>query len=236
MYDATEAVVDPRSAWAQGVDARAAFVSKTYLHLFGAIAAFTAMEVVIFSSGAAEGIARGLLGLPGGWLTVLGGFLVVSWIASRAAHTVTSQVAQYAALGVYVLAEVFIFVPLLYVANRSFPGVISSAAVVTTAGFAALTGIAWFTRKDFSFLRGVLWWGGVSALLLIVAAVLFGWALGPVFSVGMVCFAGAAILYDTSNVIHHYPADRHVAAALELFASVALLFWYVIRLFMSARD
>ncbi len=50
---------------------------------------------------------------------------------------------------------------------------------------------------------------------------------------GMIAFAGAAILYDTSNVLHHYPEDRHVAAALELFASVALLFWYVLRLFMS---
>ncbi len=50
-----------------------------------------------------------------------------------------------------------------------------------------------------------------------------------------VAFAGAAILYDTSNVIHHYPSDRYVGAALQLFASVAMMFWYVLRLFMS-RD
>ena len=55
------------------------------------------------------------------------------------------------------------------------------------------------------------------------------------FSVAMVAFAGAAILYDTSNVLHHYPEDRAVGAALELFASVALLFWYILRLFMSRR-
>ena len=51
----------------------------------------------------------------------------------------------------------------------------------------------------------------------------------------MIGLAGAAILYDTSNVIHHYREDRYVAAALQLFASVALMFWYVLRLFMS-RD
>ena len=52
----------------------------------------------------------------------------------------------------------------------------------------------------------------------------------------MVGLAGAAILHDTSNVLHHFPEDRYVGAALELFASVALMFWYVLRLFMSSRD
>jgi FtsH-binding integral membrane protein len=51
----------------------------------------------------------------------------------------------------------------------------------------------------------------------------------------MVAFAGAAILYDTSNILHHYSEDRYVAAALELFASVALMLWYVVRLFMNRR-
>ncbi len=40
---------------------------------------------------------------------------------------------------------------------------------------------------------------------------------------------------DTSRIIHNFPEDRHVAAALELFASVALMFWYVIQIFLS-RD
>jgi FtsH-binding integral membrane protein len=114
--------------------------------------------------------------------------------------------------------------------------VISSAALVTFAGFAGLTGIAFMTRKDFSFLRGLLLWGGVGAIVLIIAGAIFGFELGVFFSVAMVVFAGAAILYDTSNVIHHFPQDRYVGAALELFASVALLFWYVLRLFLASRD
>jgi FtsH-binding integral membrane protein len=51
----------------------------------------------------------------------------------------------------------------------------------------------------------------------------------------MVALAGASILYDTSNTLHHYEEDRYVAAALELFASVALMLWYVLRLFLSRR-
>ena len=73
-------------------------------------------------------------------------------------------------------------------------------------------------------------WGGIIALVTIVGGVLFGFQLGTFFSVAMVGLAGAAILYDTSNVLHHYPEDRYVAASLELFASVALMLWYVLRL------
>jgi len=37
-------------------------------------------------------------------------------------------------------------------------------------------------------------------------------------------------------VLHHYPEDRYVAAALELFSSVALFFWYILSFFISSRD
>jgi FtsH-binding integral membrane protein len=215
------------------VERRAQFISRTYNHLFGAIVAFALIEVALFQLGLAGPIARAMLG--GSWLLVLGAFMVVSWIATHVAHSSASRPAQYAALAGYVLAQAIIFVPLLFVANHMAPGVISSAALVTFTGFAGLTGVAFYTRKDFSFLRGILLWGGVSALVLIVAGALFGFQLGTFFSVAMVAFAGAAILYDTSNVLHHFPEDRYVGAALQLFASVALLFWYVLRLFMSAR-
>ncbi|MFQ5628890.1 MAG: Bax inhibitor-1 family protein [bacterium] len=222
----------PVSARAQEI--RAAFITRTYMHVFGAILGFTAIEIFLFTNGLAEPIARTLLG--GSWLIVLGAFMIVGWLASRVAHNASSQGAQYAALAGFVLAEAIIFVPLLYIAQLYAPGVIQSAAFVTLLGFTGLTAIAYYTRKDFSFLGGVLRWAGIGALLLIVAGVIFGFELGTFFSVGMIVFAGAAILYDTSNVLHHYPEDRHVGAALELFASVALMFWYVLRLFMFSRD
>jgi FtsH-binding integral membrane protein len=77
----------------------------------------------------------------------------------------------------------------------------------------------------------------VVALLLIVTGVAFGFDLGALFSVGMVGFAGAAILYDTSNILRYFPADRYVSASLQLFTSVMLLFWYVLSLFLRfGRD
>ena len=89
--------------------------------------------------------------------------------------------------------------------------------------------------KDFSFLGTILKWAGLVAIVLIICSAIFGFTLGIIFSVAMVGFAGAAILYDASEVIHHYPEDRYVGAALQLFASVALMFWYVLRIFIS-RD
>ncbi len=215
------------------VDARAAFITRTYLHVFGAIVGFTAIEIVLFKTGIAAVIAAALLNVS--WLFVLGGFIVVGWLASRTAHRTESMGAQYAALIAFVAAEAIIFVPLLFVAHFYAPGVIQSAAIVTLLGVTGLTAIAFHTRKDFSFLGGMLRWGMIVALVLIVAGVAFGFELGTFFSVAMIALAGAAILYDTSNILHHYPEDRYVGAALELFASMALMFWYVISLFLS-RD
>jgi FtsH-binding integral membrane protein len=212
---------------------RGKFISRTYNHLFVAICAFTLIEIGLFKSGLAEPMARAMLGTS--WLLVLGGFMVVSWLARGAAHRAASQAAQYAALAGYVLAQAIIFVPLLWLANAYAPGTISSAALITLVAFTALTLVVFYTRKDFSFLRGILMWGGIIALMLIVGGVIFGFQLGTFFSLGMVALAGAAILYDTSNVLHHYPEDRYVAASLELFASVALMLWYVLRLLMSRR-
>ena len=212
---------------------REKFIVRTYNHLFGSILAFTGLEILFFKTGLAQYIASALLSVN--WFIVLGGFVVTSWIASRAAHTSKKLSSQYLALGFYVLVESIIFVPLLYIANHYAPGIISSAALVTLLGFGGLTFIALWTRKDFSFLGGLLKWGGIVALLFIGGSLLFGFNLGTYFSVGMVGLAGAAILYDTSKILHHFPEDRYVAAALELFASVALMFWYVLRLFLGSR-
>jgi len=212
---------------------RAQFISRTYGHLTGAVFAFTLIEVFLFKTGAAESIMRFVAHVP--WLLVLGAFVLVSWLATRTAHSSSSIGAQYAALAAYVVAQAIIFVPLLYLAEYRAEGVIGSAAVVTILGFSALTAVVFMTRQDFSFLRGILWWGGILALGAIVGAVIFHFNLGTWFSVAMIAVAGAAVLYDTSNVLLHYPEDRHVAAALQLFASVALMFWYVLRLFLGSR-
>lgn len=214
-------------------DSRSTFIWRTYGHVAAAILLFAAIESYLFSSGLAEPLAQSLLGFS--WLLILGAFMIVGWLATHVAHTVQSKPLQYVALVGFVVAEAIIFLPLLAIAIRLQPGIVESAVGVTLLGTAGLTAVAFITRKDFSFLRGLLVWGGILALIGIVASVLFGFALGTWFSVAMIGFAGAAVLFDTSNILHHYPEDRYVGAALALFASIALMFWYVLRLFMS-RD
>lgn len=228
-YDGPIAIEGPSAA------SRARFVMRTYGHLLGAIFAFVGIEIFLFQSGMALPILDKLLSVP--WLVVLGAFLIVGWLASRVAHTVESLPLQYAALGGYVVAESIIFVPLIaYAHYYAKGGVLESAALVTALGFTGLSGVVYMTRKDFTFLGGLVRWGMVIGLLTIVAGALFGFDLGTFFSVAMVALAGGAVLYDTSNILHHYPEDRYVGAALELFASIALMFWYVLRLFMSSRN
>ena len=214
------------------VDARANFIWKCYAHVVGAILAFAAVEVYLFQSGVAARITAPMVN---NWWMVLGAFILGGWGASHVAHRIQSTAAQYAALAFFVVLEALIFLPMLYIAAMTQPGVIDSAAGVTLLGSAALIATAMITRKDFSFLRGLLVWGGLLAMVGIIASLIFGFELGTWFSVAMIGFAGAAVLYDTSNIMHHYPEDKYVAASLALFASIALMFWYILRLFMS-RD
>jgi len=172
-----------------------------------------------------------------GWLAVLGLFMAVGWVADYWARNARSTGMQYVGLILYVIAEAIIFLPLLFVAAflTKSPHVISSAALLTGTLFAGLTGTAFITRKDFSYLRGILMVGGCVALGLIITSILFGFTLGTLFSVAMVVLAGGYILYYTSQVMRHYRTDQHVAASLALFAAVALMFWYILRIFIN-RD
>ena len=226
-----QAVATHRPVAALNTDSRARFISRTYAHVAMAILGFTVLESYLFSSGIAETIVVRVLSVN--WLLILGAFMLVSWLATHVALNVESKPLQYAALAGFVVAEAIIFLPMLYIAVITEPAVIESAAAVTLLGAGGLTAVAFVTKRDFSFLRGMLVWGGILALVAIAAAVLFGFEMGTWFSVAMIGFAGAAVLYDTSNILHHYPEDRYVAAALALFASIALMFWYILRLFMS---
>jgi FtsH-binding integral membrane protein len=137
------------------------------------------------------------------------------------------------------VAESLLFLPLIAMAwvvgAQGEEGLLGKAVMITAALFVALTVIVFVTRKDFSFMRGVLMLAGFAAMGLIVASIVFGFTLGMAFSYAMIAFCCGYILYDTSNVMLHYRTSQHVAAALALFASVMLLFWYVLRILIDRR-
>ncbi len=215
-------------------DARAAFIRRTYGHLAGAVLAFVLLEFALFQTAIPQ-LMMGLLGTSRySWMIVLGAFMGISWLAEKWARSDASIGMQYAGLGLYVVGEAVIFLPLLYVASSIAGGdVIQSAAVITLLLFTGLTFTVFITRKDFSMLGTFLSVSCFVALGIIVASILFGFSLGLLFAAFMVIVAGASILYNTSNVLLRYNTSQHVAAALSLFASVALLFWYILRILMG---
>jgi FtsH-binding integral membrane protein len=218
---------------------RAAFIRRTYGHLAGAVLAFAALEAFLFNF-AYDFVQQAVQLMSGtriSWLLVLGGFMLVSWVATRWAQAGSSPAVQYLGLGLYVVAQAVLFLPILYVARVLYPDqhLIEQAGILTLAVFGGLTLAVFVTGKDFSGLRTALVVGGWLAMGLIVASLLFNFNLGLLFCFAMVALACGYVIYQTSNIIHQYRTDQHVAAALALFATVTLLFWYILRILLLSQ-
>lgn len=215
---------------------RAVFYKKTYLHVAIAILSFMVVEGFLLRTVPQELILQMISGKYI-WLFIIGMFWLASMLADRLAFSASKNM-QYAGLGLYVLIEAIIFLPILYIALVMSNGaaVVQQAAVITLFMFGGLTAIVFMTNKDFSFLRSAIVIGGFVALGLIVAGAIFGFNLGLWFSVAMVALAAGSILYQTSQIKYKYATGQYVGAALQLFASVMLLFWYILRILMSRRS
>ena len=213
---------------------RAAFIRNTYLHLAMAVMALIAVEAVLLQIPAMRTLAMNMIG-GYMWLVVIGLFMFVSHFATKWAHSGSSRGTQYAGLGLYILAQAVIFMPLLMIASMKAGDnrLIVKAGMITGGLFLGLTAVTFITKKDFSFLGSIISVGAFIALGFILAGVIFGFSLGLFFSGAMVLLMAGSILYQTSNIMHHYSTTQHVAASLALFASVATLFWYVLQFLMS---
>lgn len=230
---------NPRVLVAHSTEAeRVAFYKKTYAHVAGGVLLFILFEFVLLQSSAVVNFA---LSMTQGfkWLLLLGGFMLITNYAESTALRTTDKNLQYMAYAGYIFAEAFIFIPLIHIAIQYTNGqgfaIMQQAAIVTLTLFAGLSAVVILTKKDFSFLRSAITIGFFIAIGLVIAGTLFGFNLGLWFSVGMCALAGGSILYQTSNLVHRFTTEDYIPAAIGLFASLMLLFWYVLRIFMS-RD
>lgn len=215
---------------------RGDFYRKTYIHVGLAILAFIGVETVLLKTIPTEVIFL-MIGQKYSWLLILGVFWLASFLATKWTLS-QSKAVQYMGLGVYVFLEAIIFLPLIYIAllQEGAGNVIFQAATLTIAMFAGISAVAFTSKKDFSFLRNIITIGGFIAIGLIVGGMIFGFNLGLWFSVGMVILASATILYQTSKLKDVYTTDQYVGASLQLFSSIMLLFWYILRILMSRRS
>lgn len=216
---------------------RKAFIQKTYLHVGGALAAFGVLLALAVSMIPPKQVFTVLSSIPLGWLGVMLLFIGGTWIGARLAQPQMSVGVQYLGLALFVVLEVLIFLPLLSlvaVKTGSFELVIQ-AAILTLAVAGGLIAAALTTGKDFSFLGPIVWIGSLVALGVIAVAVIFGFTLGTFFAIACIALMCASILYQTSQVMYHYPTNAYVAAALSIFSAIVTMFYYIIILFLDRR-
>ncbi len=216
----------------RGASAQDGFLNKVYLNLFGSVVALILVEYALFASGVVLPVAAIL---TKSWLLTLGAFMIIGTLASQMAYRIESVAGQYAALGLYIIANALILSPLLITVAFRDPSVMVTAAVYTLLAFGALTAVVFVSKKDFSFLRMITTFGFILAMILIAVSLIFGLNLGVWFSFAMVGLTGASILHETSNLVKRGDYNRPVAATLSLFASLTTMFWYVLQIF-GGRD
>lgn len=239
MSYSSEEAYDPYSASMAhfAVDAhlqeRLAFLRRVYIHVFGAILLLVGLEFLYFSTPLAGSI---MMMFGSMWWLGLIGVLAACWFAQKLAYSGASAAAQYSGLGIYVLAESIFLVPALAFAMFRDPNILGKAAFMTFAITGALTLVVVLSRKDFSFLRNVLWVAGISLFAIGIASMFMGFSLGLVFSGAVVALMCGYILYETSLIMNHLPTTAHVAGALMIFGSMAELFRHLLYILSFLSD
>jgi FtsH-binding integral membrane protein len=214
---------------------KAGFYRKTYLHVALAILAFIGVETILLQV-VPDQMIFAMFAQRYLWLLIIGVFWLASVLATKWSLSLNKST-QYFGLGFYVVLEAVIFLPLIKIATLyAGPQVIFQAAMLTIAMFAGISAVAFTSKRDFSFLRNIIVIGGFIAIGLIVAGMIFSFNLGLWFSVGMVILASATILYQTSKLKDSYATNQYVGASLQLFASIMLLFWYILSILMNRRS
>jgi uncharacterized protein len=237
-----------------GVSDRVAFLRKTYGLLGIALVGFAVLTAGMMRFATETSLRFSAWAFTGqlNWLLVIGLFMVVGYIARRLALAETSRGLQLVGLGIFVAAEALLLQPLLWVLIFRFgdramlsSGVLLSghagsilmqAVVITLAIFIGLTLTVFITKKDFSFLGGILTIASFAVLGVILASMLFGFSLGALFCGVVILIMAGYILYQTSLVMSVFPPTAYVAGALMLFSTIATLFWYVLQLLMSLNS
>ena len=242
-----------------GVSDRVTFLRKTYGHLTAALIAFALVTYYLMAEMTSTSLRFSAWAFTGGgmnWLIVLMLFMGVGYLAERLARSETSRPLQYAGLGIAVVAQAVLLQPMLWILVMKFGGatgreamamgdlqmgseagkILAESVGITLAIFLGLTATVFWTKKDFTFMRGVLSICCFAALGVIVCSMLFGFHLGALFSGVMILLMAGYILYQTSLVMSHFPPSGYVAASLMLFSTMATLFWYVLRLMMQLNS
>jgi FtsH-binding integral membrane protein len=118
------------------------------------------------------------------------------------------------------------------------PASLWQAGLLTVGIFGGLTAYVFVSKRDFSFMRGMLTTG---LIVVFLAVVLNLFIVGSsALSFGISCAAlllfSGFVLYDTSNIIRRYPTNEYVAGALSLYLDAFNIFLALLRILNANRD
>ncbi len=127
--------------------------------------------------------------------------------------------------------------PLLALYEARFPGLPAEAGWVTLAVFGGLTGYVFATKKDFSFLGGILWVGIIALMAAGIVSIFVhaAWLSIAYSVVGVLIFSGY-VLYDTSQIMNRLSPQDAVVGAAMLYLDFVNLFLFILRLLSNRRD
>ncbi len=221
------------------------FIQATYMNLAMAMLVLVGIEYLLFQAGFAAWYSSFVKSYrdAGIWVPLLIAFTLVSrfarrWIigfARTTARASTNRTTQYLIFLAFILLKAVLLAPLLWHASQTAPGLIASSALITLALVAGISVYVLTTKSDFSFLKGFVRVGGFLLIGIVVARLLFGFQLGWIFALAIAIYALIRILYRTSSLLKIYQEDQAIVAALDLFASVTMLFASILRLQRQLR-
>jgi FtsH-binding integral membrane protein len=127
--------------------------------------------------------------------------------------------------------------PLIAIVGQINPGSILTAGVLTVGIFGGLTAYVFISKRDFSFMRGMLMVGLIVVILAgLMSFFVASGALGFAVSAAALLLFSGFVLYDTSNIIRHYPTNEYVSGALALYLDAFNIFLALLRLLNANRD
>jgi FtsH-binding integral membrane protein len=206
-------------------DVRADFIRKVY-GLF-----FLSLLVTV---------GVGALALPyAGAIMAIWPVLIIAEIACIIGLTFARRVAGVNVALLYLFAAIqgAILGPLLALYEARYPGLPAEAGWVTVAVFGSLTAYAFATKKDFSFLGGMLFIGVIGLVIAgIVSMFVHAALLSMIYSVAGVLIFSGFVLYDTSQIMLRLAPEDAVMGAVSLYLDFINLFLFILRLLSSRRD
>ncbi|MBI2389899.1 MAG: Bax inhibitor-1/YccA family protein [Deltaproteobacteria bacterium] len=170
-------------------------------------------------------------------LVFFGGFFLLSAVRHRPGVNVAALLGFTFLSGLFIAPSLFVATLMAKMGGTLSANPVRDAFLLAGAGFGGLTAYAFVSKKDFSFLGGMLWMG----LLVLIGASIIGMFVGSavfhlaIASVGVLLF-GAYVLYDTSRLLHSEEPITPVDAAISLYLDFLNLFLFLLHILSGRRD